>query len=277
MFRIVLVIAMALPAFSAGSILRGDVIELKGGDTIHAQVVKITSSHLTIRHRIFGEVEIPRDQVRGIVLGKTSPRPANAGATSGADEAAAGDQASGVPADLSLRNPASQSGDDSNPIGTADRSADSDRQETPKEIIDRLVNKEFGPQAVKRLERGAVRQPTPEDAVEQLRIEGVDPRLKSSLHLLLPGFGTPEVQTYFDSRVNGLMDGSMTIQDIRKDAIGARDQLKDIMDDLGADGAALQGYFSILDNFIQKTAPPSERKSAERQSETEVSPVAPRK
>ena len=201
-----------------------DVIELQGGDIIHADVIKITTDVLTIRHKIFGEVDIPRDQIRGIVLGKTKP---------GARAIAGGDPNRGAGAKDSEQ-----------------------KQETPKEVIDRLVNKEFGPKAVEKLERGTIRQPTAEDAVEQLRIEGVDPKLRSSLHLMLPGFGTPEVQGYFDSRVNGLIDGSMTIQDIRKDAIGARDQLKEIMDDLGADGAALQGYFSILDNFIKKTAPP---------------------
>ena len=128
-------------------------------------------------------------------------------------------------------------------------------QETPKQIIDRLVNKEFGPDSIKQLEKGAKRQPTPQDAVDQLRREGVDPELKRQLHMLLPGFGTPEVQGYFNSRVDGLMAGTMNIQNIRNDAINARDQLQEIMDDLGQDGVALRGYFSILDNFIKKTEP----------------------
>jgi hypothetical protein len=127
--------------------------------------------------------------------------------------------------------------------------------ETPKQVIDRLVNKEFGPKTVEQLEQGAKRQSTPQDAVDQLRREGVDPRLTDQLHLMLPGFGAPEVQDYFNGKVSGLMDGSVTLQDIRKDAINARDQLNEIMEDLGPDAAALQGYFSILDNFIKKTAP----------------------
>ncbi len=196
-----------------------DVIELSNGDTIHARVLQITEQSLKIRHEIFGEVDIPRDRVRGIVLGKV------------------------------------KNSDAARPGTPTGKEQKEEKQETPKEIIDRLVNKDFGPQAVAKLAEGAPRQSTPEDVVEQLRVEGVDPKLRSSLHLMLPGFGTPEVQNYFNGRVEGLMDGSITIQDIRNDAIDARDQLKEIMDDLGADGSALQGYYSILDNFIQKTTP----------------------
>jgi len=127
--------------------------------------------------------------------------------------------------------------------------------ETPQEVIDRLVNPEFDAKAVQKLERGAKRQSTPQDAVEQLRREGIDPQLTDQLHLMLPGFGSPKVQDHFQSRVQGLMDGSITINDIRNEAIDARDQLQVLMDDLGPSGAALQGYFGILDNFIKKTEP----------------------
>ena len=58
--------------------------------------------------------------------------------------------------------------------------------ETPQEVIDRLVNPEFDTQAVQALEKGAKRQSTPQDAVEQLRREGIDSRLTDQLHLMLP-------------------------------------------------------------------------------------------
>lgn len=195
-----------------------ETIELKNGDIIQADLLQVTEKTLRIRHEIFGEVDIPRAQVNAIVMGDRTSPEAKK----------------------------------MKPDGTKKK------QETPKEIIDRLVNKDFGPQSVKKLEQGAKRQSTPEDAVEQLRREGIDPNIERSLHMLLPGFGAPEVQGYFNERVDGLMSGSITIQDIRKDAVGARDQLRELMDDLGQDGAALQGYYSILDNFIQKTKPAGE-------------------
>lgn len=193
--------------------LRGEVIQLNSGETIHGELIEVNSKHLKIRHEIFGEIEVPRNKVLAIVLSDTK--------------------------DGKVVKP---DGSDAEP-------------ETPKQVIDRLTNKDFGPQALKRLERGAKRQATPQDAVDQLRREGVDPRLKDQLHMMLPGFGAPEVQGYFNGSVEGLMNGSITLQDIRKDAINARDQLHEIMEDLGPDAAALQGYFSILDNFIDKTAP----------------------
>tara|TARA_R110002049_G_scaffold72490_6_gene187406 strand:- start:98777 stop:99646 length:870 start_codon:yes stop_codon:yes gene_type:complete len=127
--------------------------------------------------------------------------------------------------------------------------------ETPEEVIDRLVNPELDTDAVKDLEKGAKRVATPQDAVEQLRREGVDGKTMGQLHNLLPGFGSPEVQDGFRARVEGLMSGSLTIDDIRNEAIDARGQLKELMDDLGPSGAALNGYYGILDGFIKKTDP----------------------
>lgn len=210
-FAMLVVFSVALPKVHA------ELIQLDSGETIQGEVLKITRTHLQLRHEIFGEIEIPRDRVHSIILG--DPKTGKIIKPDGSDA----------------------------------------KPETPAEVIDRLANKDFGPQAIERLEKGAKRQPIPEDAVEQLRREGVDPQLTDRLHLMLPGFGTPEVQSYFNGRVQGLMNGSITLQNIRDDAINARNQLHEIMEDLGPDAAALQGYYSILDNFIEKTAPPDPR------------------
>lgn len=127
--------------------------------------------------------------------------------------------------------------------------------ETPEEVIDRLVNPDVNPAAIKQLEKGRKRHSTPQGAIEQLRREGVDAKMMGQLHAMLPGFGSPEVQKHFQDRVTGLMSGSLTINDIRNEAIDARDQLKELMDDLGAGGEALGGYYGILDGFIKKTDP----------------------
>ena len=127
--------------------------------------------------------------------------------------------------------------------------------ETPEEVIDRLVNPNVNPGAVRKMEKGRKRHATAQGVVEQLREEGVDAKTMGQLHAMLPGFGSPEVQKHFQDRVTGLMSGSLTINDIRNEAIDVRDQLKELMDDLGPGGEALGGYYGILDGFIQKTDP----------------------
>lgn len=131
--------------------------------------------------------------------------------------------------------------------------------ETAEEVIDRLVNPDLNRAAVKEAEKGSQRHATPQDAVEQLRNEGVDAKRMSQLHSMVPGFGSPVVQQHFQDRVTGLMNGSLTINDIRNEAIDARDQLKELMDELGPGGEALRGYYGILDGFIEKTDPSAPR------------------
>jgi len=132
--------------------------------------------------------------------------------------------------------------------------------ESVKDILNRLVPKNFGVKQVRELEKGQQPAPNPDDVVEQLRTEGVDPALVNELKLRLPGFTSPPVQKYFNDTVDGLISGKITLGDIRNDAVKARDQLNDLKKDLGPDGAVLDGYLSILDGFIKETAPPSNKK-----------------
>lgn len=117
------------------------------------------------------------------------------------------------------------------------------------------MNPAVNPSAVEKLEEGRQQHSTPQGAVEQLRREGVDAKTMGQLHAMLPGFGSPEVQKHFHDRVTGLMSGSLSINDIRNEAIDVRDQLRELMDELGSGGEALGGYYGILDGFIQKTDP----------------------
>ncbi len=127
--------------------------------------------------------------------------------------------------------------------------------ETPEEVMERLINPNLNEGSLKEIGKNAKRHPSPEDAVEQLRREGVSGKTMSQLHGLLPGFGSPKVQDHFQDRVTGLMTGSLTINDIREEAIDVRDQLEELMEELGPSGEALRGYHGILDGFIQKTDP----------------------
>ena len=127
--------------------------------------------------------------------------------------------------------------------------------ETPEEVLDRLINPAIDKEAIKKLSQREKQHSTPQDAVDQLRREGVNEKMMSQLHMMLPGFGSPKVQEHFQDRVTGLMSGSLTINDIREEAVDVRGQLKELMDELGPSGQALQGYYGILDGFIEKTDP----------------------
>lgn len=146
--------------------------------------------------------------------------------------------------------------------------------ESVKDVLDRLVPKNFGVQQLRELEKGQLPAPNPEDAVDQLRREGVDPALVNEMKARLPGFSSPPVQQYFNNTVDGLMSGEISLGDIRRDAVKARDQLNDLKKDLGPDGAVLDGYLSILNGFINETAPPSKEKPSVSKGETK--PVKPK-
>ncbi|HZN35148.1 MAG TPA: hypothetical protein VFB80_15070 [Pirellulaceae bacterium] len=93
------------------------------------------------------------------------------------------------------------------------------------------------------------------DLLKQLQ-GGIDPAELDKLKKQMPLLASPEVQAYFNKTVGGLLDGSLTIDDIRKEAIRARDETKDAIKDLGPDAEkALSGYLGILDHFIKETAP----------------------
>lgn len=111
--------------------------------------------------------------------------------------------------------------------------------------------------------------PSSEDVVKQLQGGAVNPQMIGALQSKFPLLNTPEASGYFNDTLSGLMSGKINIGDIRKDAVKARDQLKDLQDELGPDGAALNGYMSILNKFINETEPPpSAKKPTVKQPES---------
>lgn len=108
-----------------------------------------------------------------------------------------------------------------------------------------------------------------EDAFKQLKGSGANPKDVSELQKLFPELASPEASKYFDETVKGVMSGKKNIQDIRNDAIKARDELKKLTDDLGPDvEAATKPYLNILEKFIRETTPNDEPK-------TKTDPKAP--
>ncbi len=69
---------------------------------------------------------------------------------------------------------------------------------------------------------------------------------------------TPEASKYFDDTVKGLLGGNLSINDIRKDALRARDELKNATKGLGPDvETAVRPYLMILEKFLGETQPPA--------------------
>jgi len=66
----------------------------------------------------------------------------------------------------------------------------------------------------------------------------------------------PEANHKFNEMVDELMNGKLTVNDIRAQAKSAADQLKGLKRDLGDDDSgALDGYLAILENFLRETRP----------------------
>ena len=101
-----------------------------------------------------------------------------------------------------------------------------------------------------------------EEAFKKLKAIGANPKEVGELQKLFPELASPEASKYFDETIKGVMTGKKSIQDIRKEAIQARDELKKLTDDLGPDvEAATKPYLNILEKFIRETEPKTDPKS----------------
>ena len=70
----------------------------------------------------------------------------------------------------------------------------------------------------------------------------------------LAGAG-PEANTKFNEMVSGMMSGKMDINGLRAQAKQAADNLKQMKREVGDDTGMLDGYLSILENFLKESAP----------------------
>jgi hypothetical protein len=99
-----------------------------------------------------------------------------------------------------------------------------------------------------------------QDVVRQLRAQGLTPENISELQKALPMLKEPGARRYFDDKIKGLTEGTINVQDIRKEAMRAREEYRKTAKSLGPDGEkalnqALGGYLDILDRFIRDSAP----------------------
>jgi hypothetical protein len=67
--------------------------------------------------------------------------------------------------------------------------------------------------------------------------------------------GSPEAAGKYDEMVDSLMNGTLNIGDLRRQAKSSADQLRALKLDLGPDaGDSLDGYLEVLDQFVRETA-----------------------
>ncbi len=105
---------------------------------------------------------------------------------------------------------------------------------------------------------------TPEGAIEELQKKGLNPGTMSELQKQFPLLLTPEVQNYFNDTLGGLASGKLDLQDLRKQAVHARDEIDKLQKELGPEASVLNPYRSILDKFIRETTPPEGDKKADK-------------
>jgi hypothetical protein len=67
--------------------------------------------------------------------------------------------------------------------------------------------------------------------------------------------GNPAAAGKFDEIVGGLMSGSLNLDDLRREAKTAADQIRELKHELGPEaGDALDGYLAQLNSFLKETA-----------------------
>jgi hypothetical protein len=64
---------------------------------------------------------------------------------------------------------------------------------------------------------------------------------------------SPEAAGKYDMMVNGLLNGSINLDDLKREAQADADQLRALKRDLGPDAAeSLDGYLDVLDDFLKE-------------------------
>lgn len=102
---------------------------------------------------------------------------------------------------------------------------------------------------------------TPDAILKQLKTKGVGAKDVGDIQKMFPLLATPEASTYFNDTLKGLLGGTLSVKDIRKDAIRARDELKKATKGLGPDvEGSVAPYLNILEKFIRETEPPPAKK-----------------
>jgi hypothetical protein len=93
-----------------------------------------------------------------------------------------------------------------------------------------------------------------DDILKQLRAGAVGQNDVGEIQKMIPLLTNPDAFQYFSNKLSGLKDGSLSVQDIRKEALRARAMVKDL--NLGPEAEqALSPYLGILDRFLRESDP----------------------
>jgi len=88
-------------------------------------------------------------------------------------------------------------------------------------------------------------------AINQLR---ANPNAMQQVQQQMLAGADPKATEMFNQMMGGLMNGSLNVDDIRRQAKSAADQLRAAKKELGDDaGFAVDGYLAVLDNFLRET------------------------
>jgi hypothetical protein len=91
--------------------------------------------------------------------------------------------------------------------------------------------------------------------VQQMRQQGVDPKLVNQVQEQIFGKASPEAAQKFDQMMSGLMSGSVSMNDLRAQAQSSINQIKAAKKELGDDdGGMLDSYLAILQKFMNESA-----------------------
>ena len=213
---------------------RGDSVELTNGDKLNGRVLSVDSKTLKLKSDTLGQISVSRAKVATIHLGDA---PANLiGKRDRPDRSA---PRPNQPTGKDVRPSEAQLVKELRARGLNVNSLDELRDKVPpiKLPVDSQPSR------------------TPADVVQQLRTRGLRPGAIEEVQTKVPLLAVPGVRSYFNRTLEGLFAGELGISDLRRDAIKARDGLRDLQQDLGPDAAALDGYMMILDGFIERTAP----------------------
>jgi hypothetical protein len=107
---------------------------------------------------------------------------------------------------------------------------------------------------------------TPQSTVviQQMRQQGVDPKLVDQVQQQIFGKGNPQAAQQFNDMVSGLMSGSISVKDVRAQAQNSIAQIKAAEKDMPEASEMLDSYLQILQKFVNEsssdttvTAPPT--------------------
>lgn len=113
--------------------------------------------------------------------------------------------------------------------------------EVPRGTADALIEQLLRRKDARPGDNAALGKPGDDSPEDVVRAKGLDAQSLKKVRRAFPLLGTPAAGGYFDRTLSGLLDGSVKVEDVRTDAVRARDMLQNLKKDLGPQGAALDG------------------------------------